>query len=600
MTDTIRATPTPAAPGRVPPQSLEAEMAVLGAVLLDNNAFSIATESISANAFYKKAHSDIFAAMEALSSRGEAIDMVTLSEELKQRGAYQSVGGAAYLTQIMDNVHTAANVEHYAGIVLEKFVMRRLITISNDIATQCYAGERDAAEVLDEAERHIFEISQQGMFKGFESIGKIIRDHFKNIEALYQSGSHISGMPTPFEDLDSLTSGFQKSDLIIIAGRPGMGKTSFALNLGQYLALKEKIPVGVFSLEMSSEQLVTRLLCSEARIDSNKLRRGYLKSNEYAELAIVAGYLAEAPIFIDDSAGLSTLELRAKARRLKAEHNVGMIVIDYLQLVSVKERVENRQQQISLISRGLKALAKELEIPVIALSQLSRAVESRGGDKRPMLSDLRESGCLTGDSLVTLAKNGERTPIRDLVGRSGFDVWAVNTDTWKLEKAEVSRAFATGTRPVFRLESQLGRSIRATANHKFLTINGWKRLDELKVGEHLALPRVSSEPLRQLAQSDVYWDRIASITPDGVEEVFDLTVPGPHNFVANDVIVHNSIEQDADVVLFLYRPEVYENSDENRGKAELIIGKQRNGPTGTVNLTFIDSCTRFEPAAFGE
>jgi replicative DNA helicase len=443
----------PQAPGRIPPQSLEAEMAVLGAVLLDNNAFSIATETLNHTAFYKKAHQDIFAAMEGLSARGEAIDVVTLSEELKQRGTFQSTGGANYLTTIMDTVHTAANVEHYANIVLEKFVMRRLITISSDIATQCYAGDREAADVLDEAEKHIFEIAQQGMFKGFEPIGKILRDHFKNIEALYQSGSHISGIPSPFEDLDSLTSGFQKSDLIIVAGRPGMGKTSFALNLCQHLAIKEKTPVGIFSLEMSAEQLVTRLLCSEARVDSNRLRRGYLKSNEYAELAIVAGYLAEAPIYIDDSAGLSTLELRAKARRLKAEANVGMIMIDYLQLVSVRERVENRQQQISLISRGLKALAKELNIPVVALSQLSRAVESRGGDKRPMLSDLRESG---------------------------------------------------------------------------------------------------------------------------------------------------SIEQDSDLVLFLYRPEVYDTSDENRGKAELIIGKQRNGPTGTVNLTFIDSCTRFEPAAFAE
>jgi len=443
----------PQAPGRVPPQSLEAEMAVLGAVLLDNNAFSIATESLSHMAFYKKAHQDIFAAMEGLSARGEAIDVVTLSEELKQRGTFQSSGSATYLTQIMDSVHTAANVEYYANIVLEKFVMRRLITISNDIATQCYSGERDAAELLDEAEKHIFEISQQGMFKGFEPIGKILRDHFKNIEALYQSGSHISGMPSPFDELDSLTSGFQKSDLIIVAGRPGMGKTSFALNLCQHLAIKEKTPVGIFSLEMSSAQLVTRLLCSEARVDSNRLRKGYLKSNEYAELAIVAGYLSEAPIYIDDSAGLSTLELRAKARRLKAEANIGMLMVDYLQLISVKERVENRQQQISLISRGLKALAKELDIPVVALSQLSRAVESRGGDKRPMLSDLRESG---------------------------------------------------------------------------------------------------------------------------------------------------SIEQDSDLVLFLYRPEVYDNNDENRGKAELIIGKQRNGPTGTVNLTFIDSCTRFEPAAFTE
>lgn len=882
MSDSIRAVPTPPSPGRLPPQSLEAEMAVLGAVLLDNNAFSIATETITHVAFYKKAHQDIFAAMEGLSARGEAIDIVTLSEELKQRGTFHSVGAPTYLTTIMDQTHTAANVEHYANIVMEKFIMRRLITISNDIATQCYSGDREATEVLDEAERHIFEISQQGMFKGFEPIGKIIRSHFKNIEELYSSGSHISGMPSPFEDLDSLTSGFQKSDLIIIAGRPGMGKTSFALNLGQFLALKQKTPVGVFSLEMSSEQLVTRLLCSEARIDSNKLRRGYLKSNEYAELAIVAGYLAEAPIFIDDSAGLSTVELRAKSRRLKAEHGVGMLIVDYLQLVSVKERTENRQQQISLISRGLKALAKELEIPVIALSQLSRAVESRGGDKRPMLSDLRESGCLTGDSLVTMADTGERVPIATLAGKSGFNVWATNTETWKLEKAEVSNAFSTGTKPVYRLESQLGRSIRATANHKFLTINGWKRLDQLKVGEHVALPRavpsatsssmsqaelallghligdgctlprhiiqyttreydlatevvrltkevfgnaiaprinperkwfqvylsstrhhthgvrsalaewlsrldawglrshekrvplevfkqpadfiatflrhlwatdgcirlrkkpkpypavyyatsscrlaldvqslllrlginarvtevsqgakgrsqyhvivsgledlrafsdrvgavgaykmeslraisafisektsntnrdvvpmevwqqlvipamrvaqmthrglhtglgmsysgmtlfkqnlgrsratavagvVSSEPLRRLASSDVYWDRIAAITPDGVEEVFDLTVPGPHNFIANDIVVHNSIEQDADVVLFLYRPEMYDNSDENRGKAELIISKQRNGPTGTVNLTFIDSCTRFEPAAFGE
>ncbi len=455
MTDAVRAISSqPPAPGRVPPQSVEAEMAVLGAVLLDNNSFSIATESISSGAFYRKPHADIFAAMEGLAGRGEAIDVVTLSEEMKQRGTYQSTGGAAYLTQIMDSVHTAANVEHYANIVLEKFVMRRLITICSDVSTQCFQGEREAAVILDEAEKHIFEIAQQGMFKGFEPIGKILREHFKNIEELYQSGSHISGMPSPFEDLDSLTSGFQKSDLIIVAGRPGMGKTSFALNLCQHLAIRQKTPVGIFSLEMSAEQLVTRLLCSEARIDSNKLRRGYLKANEYAELAIVAGYLAEAPIYIDDSPGLSTLELRAKARRLKAEANIGMLMVDYLQLVSVNERTENRQQQISLISRGMKALAKELNIPVIALSQLSRAVESRGGDKRPLLSDLRESG---------------------------------------------------------------------------------------------------------------------------------------------------SIEQDSDLVLFLYRPEVYEGPEsENRGKAELIIGKQRNGPTGTVNLTFIDSCTRFEAAAFGE
>lgn len=435
--------------GRVPPQSLEAEMAVLGAVLLDNTSFSIATESLTHEAFYKRSHADIFAAMESLSSRGEAIDIITLAEELKQRGTYQSVGGPTYLTHIMDSVHTAANVEYYASIVLEKFIMRRLIAISSDVATQCYAGERDASEVLDEAEKQIFELSQRGLYRGFESIGKIIKEHFKNIEEMFQSGSHISGLPSPFDELDSMTAGFQKSDLIILAARPRMGKTSFALNMAQFLAIQKKIPVGIFSLEMSADQLVTRLLCSEARADSNKLRRGYLESRKYAELAIVAGYLSEAPIYIDDSSALSTLEFRAKARRLKSEANVGMIIIDYLQLVHVRERVENRQQQISLISRSLKALAKELEIPIVALSQLSRAVEVRGGDHRPMLSDLRESG---------------------------------------------------------------------------------------------------------------------------------------------------SLEQDADVVLFIHRPEVYEGEEsDKKGRAELIIGKQRNGPTGTVTLSFIDEYTRFEP-----
>ena len=434
---------------KLPPQSIEAEMAVLGAALLDNNAYSIATESITAEAFYKKAHADIFAAMTSLAQRGEAIDMITLTEELKKLGTFQSIGGAAYLTNIMDTISTAANVEYYASIVLQKHILRRLITISNHLATECYAGEREASDILDEAEKSVFEISQQGMFKGFRPIGNIIKDKFHNIEELYQSGKHVSGLPSPFEELDSYTSGLQNADLIIVAGRPAMGKTSFALNMAQHFALKLKVPVGVFSLEMSAEQLVLRILCTEARVDSNRLRTGYLKSSEYAELALVAGYLAEAPIFIDDSAAISMVELRAKARRLKAEFNVGAIFVDYLQLVSVRERVENRQQQISLISRSLKALAKELDIPVVALSQLSRAVESRVGDKRPVLSDLRESG---------------------------------------------------------------------------------------------------------------------------------------------------SIEQDADLVLFLYRPEVYEGAtSEAAGTAELIIGKQRNGPTGTIKLAFFKEYTRFEP-----
>ncbi len=435
---------------RVPPHSIEAEMAVLGAVLIDNSAYSVITENLSEETFYKQAHQKIFQAMERLSQKSEAIDVLTLSEELKRMGAYQSIGGPAYLTQIMDNVHTAANAEHYARVVLDKYLLRKLISVSGQISTRALHGSEDASEVLDEAQRLIFEVSERGIRKGFEPIGRIIKEKFANLEQLSERGG-VSGLPSPFDELDAYTSGFQKSELVIIAGRPSMGKTSFALNIAQHLAIKEKIPVGVFSLEMSAEQLVMRLLCSEARVDSHRLRMGHIKHSEFAELAIVAGYLSDAPLYIDDSAGTSMMELRAKARRLKAEQNVGCVVIDYLQLVTVREPTENRQQQISVISRNLKNLAKELDIPVVCLSQLSRAVESRGGDRRPMLSDLRESG---------------------------------------------------------------------------------------------------------------------------------------------------AIEQDADTVLMLYRPEVYEGEEsEHAGMAEVIIAKQRNGPTGTVKLAFVREYTRFERLA---
>ncbi len=425
-------------------------MAVLGAVLIDNQAYSIVTEHLNEESFYKQAHRKIFEAMEKLSQKGEAVDVITLSEELKRLGEYQRIGGPTYLTEIMDNVHTSANVEHYARVVFDKYLLRRLVTISGEISTEALLGSEDARTVLDEAERLIFEVSERGIRKGFEPIGKIIKDKFGNLEELSERGG-VSGLASPFDELDAYTSGFQKAELVIVAGRPSMGKTSFALNVAQNLAIRDKVPVGVFSLEMSSEQLVMRLLCSEARVDSHRLRMGHIKHSEFAELAMVAGYLSEAPLFIDDTAGLSMMELRAKARRLKAEVNVGCIMVDYLQLITSREYADSRQQQISTISRNLKALAKELDIPVIVLSQLSRAVESRGGDRRPMLSDLRESG---------------------------------------------------------------------------------------------------------------------------------------------------AIEQDADTVLMLYRPEFYEGEDsENAGIAEVIIAKQRNGPTGTVKLAFVREYTRFERLA---
>jgi replicative DNA helicase len=399
--------------------------------------------------------------------------------------------------------------------------------------------------------------------------------------------------------------------------------TALALNMALY-ASKIGHTIGIFSLEMSSEQLVSRLLCSEARVDAHRLRTGYLNREEWARLADALRRLCETQVYLDDTAGASVLEMRAKCRRLKAEHNLDLIIIDYLQLMSGRGRNESRQQEVSQISRDLKGLAKELNVPVIALSQLSRATETRS-DHRPQLSDLRESGCLAGESLVTMADTGAQVPIRDLVGKSGFAVWALNEGTFKIERANVSRAFATGTKPVYRLTTRLGRTIRATANHKFRTFAGWKRLDELSVGERLAAPREVPSPYSQTmrdaervivsreyvaraaavghsdslsrvieSEGDVYWDSIASIEPDGEAEVYDLTVDRFHNFIVNCNIAHNSIEQDADVVCFIYRDEVYNPSDENRGVAELIIGKQRNGPIGTVQMAFLKEFTRFE------
>jgi len=376
-------------------------MAALGAVLIDNSTYPVVTEHLTEESFYKQSHQKIFQAMERLSQKNEAIDVLTLTEELKRMGFLQVIGGPAYLAQIMDNVHTSANVEHYVRVVFDRFLLRRLISISGAISTRALQGSEDAREVLDEAERLIFEISERGIRKGFEPIGRIIKDKFGNLERLSEHGG-VSGLASPFDELDAYTSGFQKSEFVIIAGRPSMGKTSFALNIAQYLAIEEKIPVGVFSLEMSAEQLVMRLLCSEARVDSHRLRMGHIKHTEFAELARVAGYLSEAPLYIDDSAGVSMMELRAKARRLKAEVGVGCIFIDYLQLITVREPTENRQQQISAISRNLKSLAKELDIPVVCLSQLSRAVEARGGERRPMLSDLRESGAIEQDADTVL------------------------------------------------------------------------------------------------------------------------------------------------------------------------------------------------------
>lgn len=436
---------------RVPPQNVEAERAVIGGVLLDPDAATRAIEILGPEAFYKPSHARIFRAIVALFARRQPIDVMTLSEELGKAGDLEAVGGIAALTDLVDSTPSAANLEHYARIVLDKYILRQLIRASTEIAEDAYAASRDADAILDSAEQRIFKISESRVSQGFIHIKEIIKERFGEIERVHETRMSVTGLRSGFDDLDNFTAGFHPSDLVIIAGRPSMGKTSFALNIAQHVGLVERRAVAIFSLEMSKERLVQRLLCSEAKVDAQKVRKGFTSEKDIERLTVAASLLSEAAIFIDDTPAISTLEMRARARRLKAEHDIALVIIDYLQLARCSERAENRQQEISAISRSLKALAKELDIPVIALSQLSRAVEARGGDRRPMLSDLRESG---------------------------------------------------------------------------------------------------------------------------------------------------AIEQDADLVLFLYRPEVYDQQDpEKRGKAELIIGKQRNGPTGIIQLVFEKTYTLFRAAA---
>ena len=427
------------------PHNLEAERCVLGAILIHNDTFNQAAELIDADDFFRDAHRRVFDKMIGLNERGEAIDLVTLKDELGRSGDLDRVGGSAYIAGLVDGVPRSTHVGHYARIVKEKSTLRNLIFASNRILETAYSTEEDADAILDQAEQSIFSIADDNIHTGFVPLRDLVQGSFATIEKLQEHKGLVTGVPSGFVDIDALTSGFQPSDLIIVAARPSMGKTALVLNIAQYLGVKTDMTIGFFSLEMSKEQLFMRMLTTEAEVDSHKFRGGFLGERDYGQLSAALGRLSEAKVFIDDSASIGVLEMRAKARRLMSEHGLHLIVIDYLQLMQGRGRFDNRTHELASISRSLKGLAKELNVPVVALSQLSRAPEGRS-DRRPVLSDLRESGAL---------------------------------------------------------------------------------------------------------------------------------------------------EQDADVVMFIYREEQYDPRPENENLAEIIIGKQRNGPTGVVKLAFLKQCTRF-------
>jgi replicative DNA helicase len=861
-----------------PPQNLEAEESVLGAMLLSPGAIGAVSEVLDASDFYRESHAKMYRAALALYAKGEPVDAITLVDELEERGELENVGGRVRLHELAALVPATANAAHYARIVREMATLRGLIGAGQQIAQLGWERPGETQMLVDRAEQVVFELSQSRVSTEFSHIEELLKESFERITALYEAGADVTGVPSGFRDLDRLTSGFQPGNLVIIAARPSMGKSALGLCIAANLGLRYDLPVALFTLEMSKSEVTQRLLCSEAKVESQRLRTGKLAQDDWPRLVAAGDKLMKAPIYVDDTGSITMMEIRSKARRLKTrEPRLGLIIVDYLQLMTSGTTAENRVQEVSQISRNLKVLARDLDVPILAMSQLSRAVEQRH-DKRPILSDLRESGCLTGDSRVYLPDEGVYRPIRELVGRSGFRVLAVNTETWRLEPRAVTNAFSTGRKPVYRLRTRLGRTIRATGNHKFLSFSGWRRLDDLGPGARVALPRrteghgqatmsesevallghligdgctlpshaiqytskdrdlaelvaslatdvfgnavrprikaertwfqvylpsskhlthrvrnpiaqwlddlgvfglrswekhvpakvfaqppeliatflrhlwstdgclradpkasvavirydsssedltrdvqslllrlginartkqvdmgakgrpiyrldvwaredaerfltvvsavgvrkrrqqwdliellerrprnpnrdvipseawrnlvvpamqrsgvttramqrrigtrycgsslyvnglsreralrvadaVDSDELGLLAMSDVYWDEIVSIDPDGVEDVYDLTVDGLHNFIADDILAHNSIEQDSDLVMFVYRDEYYNEDTDQQGLAEIILSKHRNGPTGIERLSFLKRYAKFADLA---
>jgi replicative DNA helicase len=798
----------PDAPGRVPPHSISAEESLLGAMLLSEHAVSMVSAMVGADDFYKPAHRHIFDTIQALYGAGQGIDPVTVAEELERVGLLEACGGKAALVSLQARTPAITNAEYYARIVEEKALLRRLIGAANEIAELGYTPRDDIDKTIDEAESTIFSVAQRRNTDTLTDLVPLLEQSLENLEELAERGEPVTGTPTGYTDLDRLLSGLQPGALLVVGARPGMGKTAFALGLAAHAAIRERLPVLFFSLEMGHMEITQRLIAAEARVDSSKMRTGQLSDSDWSKITKAIGRLGEGTMWIDDNPAVTVMEIRAKARRLQDRlgTKLGLVVVDYLQLMQGRGSAESRQVEVAEISRGLKVLARELEAPVLALSQLSRQLEQRA-DKRPMLADLRESGCMPASTRLRRADDNTEVTLGELVasGARHVPVWSLD-DHWRLVPSTLTHAFPSGTKPTFRLRLASGREVEATANHPFRTVLGWRRLDELEVGSRLAVPRrlgtpehlraadpeelpalaaemvetgaapaavhalpddelaavlhgvfgrvgyisvttlrgrphvrlaatttsrrliddlqalllrfgiqgritdigrtrprwrmwihgvdqqrafldqigfsgargehvpvaraaladvagnpnvdtvpcevrdlvvaqlerldmtqrglaealgeqycggyllgtearprsssrarlariaeaLDSKDLAAIATSDVLWDEVVDIEPLGEQEVFDATVSGTHNFVANGVIAHNSIEQDADVVMFLYRDEKYNSDSPDKDTAEVIVAKHRAGPSGVCRLVFLDYCTLFANMAKGE
>ena len=738
---------------RTPPQDIAAEQSVLGGMLLSKDAIADVVEVVRATDFYKPAHQTIFDVVVDLYGKGEPADPITVSAELTRLGEIGRVGGAPYLHTLLSSVPTAANAGFYARIVAEQAILRRLVEAGTRIVQLGYgaAGAGGVDDVVDRAQQSIYDVTERRSSEDYTLLEELMQPTMDELEAIGSRGGSMSGVPTGFADLDGLTNGLHPGQLIVIAGRPGLGKSTLGLDIARAASVKNGMPSAIFSLEMSKTEITMRLLSAEARVPLHHMRSGTMTDDDWARLARRMGEVAEAPLYIDDSPNLTMMEIRSKARRLRQRNDLQLIVIDYLQLMSGNKKAESRQQEVSELSRSLKLLAKELEIPVIAMSQLNRGAESRT-DKKPQISDLRESGCLPASTRVLRADTGAEVTLGELFASGARDVpvWSLD-DSLRYVRRHLTHVFSTGRKPVFELRLASGKRITATANHPFLTYDGWRPLGELAVGSRLAVPRhvpapdllavwsdeqvvehaqrvaalgeqdgrsaatVAHLPKRQLriflrnlwqqrghlaeggpglsagpellrevsrlllrfgisvelqgehslrivqpadrkrflteiavarttetcfghssasadpavwqqvervlsarelvpsgaaalpkvaevlsargldleATNDVLWDEVVAIEPLGEQEVFDATVLGTHNFVADGIAVHNSIEQDADMVILLHREDAYEKESPRAGEADFIVAKHRNGPTATITVAFQGHYSRF-------
>jgi replicative DNA helicase len=491
----------------VPPQNIEAEESVLGAMLVAEPALTRVIDEVKLNAadFYLDRHRAIFECVHDLYAASKPVDELSVSEALTQRNKIEEAGGKHYVSELAAKVPAAGNAKHYAEIVQQNSLLRRLLGAGQEIQTWVNERVGEPRELSERAEKLLFDVAHKEQASDFRLLSEILHDEVDRLEKLSTGETELTGTPSGFRDIDAITGGFQPGNLVIVAARPAMGKSAIVANIAENVAVKRNLPVAFFSLEMSEVELAQRFIACRARISGDKLRKGQVAQRDWPKVVRACNELEEAPLWFDDSSDLGLLDLRAKARRLHAQSQdqggLGLVIVDYLQLMRSDDPRANRVEQVGQMSRGLKILARELEVPVLAISQLSRAPEQRHPPK-PMLSDLRESGCLSGDSLVYLPDEGIRRPIKELIGKRDFEILALDKDDWKLRPALVKRAFSTGHKPVFRLTTRLGRTIRATGNHKFLTIRGWRRLDELSEGEPIAIPGALRGPERATASGD--------------------------------------------------------------------------------------------------